>query len=70
MTKHRYAIADGQRVFYRAAGLKIASEILLLHRFLTSPHMHDLIPSLADSHQLVAPDLAGFGFSDAPDNKR
>jgi pimeloyl-ACP methyl ester carboxylesterase len=71
MTKYQYATVDGKRIFYRAAGLKIAPTILLLHGFPTSPHMfHDLIPALADSYHLVAPDLPGFGFSDAPDNKR
>src|SRR6201982_3176243 len=29
-----------------------------------------LIPTLADRYHLVAPDLPGFGFSDAPDRKR
>ena len=30
----------------------------------------NLIPTLADSYHVVAPDLPGFGFSDAPDRKR
>jgi pimeloyl-ACP methyl ester carboxylesterase len=30
----------------------------------------NLIPALADHYRLVAPDLPGFGFSDAPDRKR
>ena len=29
----------------------------------------DLIPALADNYHVVAPDLSGFGFSDAPDRK-
>jgi len=30
----------------------------------------NLIPSLADRYHVIAPDLPGFGFSDAPDPKR
>lgn len=30
----------------------------------------DLIPALADSYHVVAPDLPGFGLSDAPDRNR
>jgi pimeloyl-ACP methyl ester carboxylesterase len=30
----------------------------------------NLIPLLADSYHLVAPDLPGFGFSDAPERKQ
>jgi pimeloyl-ACP methyl ester carboxylesterase len=30
----------------------------------------NLIPALADRYHVVAPDLPGFGFSDAPDRKR
>jgi pimeloyl-ACP methyl ester carboxylesterase len=30
----------------------------------------NLIPTLADRYHVVAPDLPGFGFSDAPDRKR
>jgi pimeloyl-ACP methyl ester carboxylesterase len=43
----------------------------LLHGFPTSSHMfRNLIPALADRFHVVAPDLPGFGFSDAPDRKR
>jgi pimeloyl-ACP methyl ester carboxylesterase len=68
MTKYQYATVDGKKIFYREAGSKTAPTILLLHGFPTSSHMfRDLIPALADSYHLVAPDLPGFGFSDAPD---
>ena len=67
MTTYQHAIVDGSRIFYREAGLKDASSILLLHGFPTSSHMfRNLIPLLADRFHLVAPDLPGFGFSDAP----
>src|SRR5437660_3375847 len=71
MNWYHYAIVDGSKIFYREAGSKTAPTILLLHGFPTSSHMfRNLIPALADSYHVVAPDLPGFGFSDAPDRKR
>ena len=71
MTNYQYATVDGRKIFYREAGSKTAPTILLLHGFPTSSHMfRDLIPALADSYHLVAPDLLGFGFSDAPDRNK
>lgn len=71
MTSYKHAIVDGNKIFYREAGPADAPTILLLHGFPTSSHMfRNLIPALADSYHVVAPDLPGFGFSDAPDRKR
>jgi pimeloyl-ACP methyl ester carboxylesterase len=71
LTNYRYATVDGTRIFYREAGLKTAPAILLLHGFPTSSHMfRNLIPMLGDRYHVVAPDLPGFGFSDAPDRKQ
>ena len=71
MTKYQYATVDGHKLFYREAGSKTAPAILLLHGFPTSSHMfRNLIPTLADRYYVVAPDLPGFGFSDAPDRKQ
>jgi len=71
MNQYQYAIVDGSKVFYREAGPKTAPAILLLHGFPTSSHMfRNLIPALADRYHVIAPDLPGFGFSDAPDRKR
>jgi pimeloyl-ACP methyl ester carboxylesterase len=71
MLRYQYAIVDDNRVFYREAGPKDAPAILLLHGFPTSSHMfRDLMPALADRYHVVAPDLPGFGFSDAPDSKQ
>jgi pimeloyl-ACP methyl ester carboxylesterase len=65
---HRTINVDGLNVFYREAGRRDAPVILLLHGFPTSSHMfRDLIPALADRYRLIAPDLPGFGFTDAPD---
>ena len=49
---------------------KDAPAILLLHGFPTSSHQYrGLIGQLADKYRVIAPDLPGFGFSDAPDAK-
>jgi pimeloyl-ACP methyl ester carboxylesterase len=70
-TRYRHATVDGFKIFYREAGPQSAPTILLLHGFPTSSHMfRNLMPALADRHHVVAPDLPGFGFSDAPDRKR
>jgi pimeloyl-ACP methyl ester carboxylesterase len=67
MVRYRTAKVDGRQVFYREAGDPHAPALLLLHGFPTSSHMfRDLMPLLADSCHIVAPDLLGFGFSDAP----
>jgi pimeloyl-ACP methyl ester carboxylesterase len=71
LTTYQHATVDGCSIFYREAGPKDASTVLLLHGFPTSSHMfRNLIPLLADRFHLVAPDLPGFGFSDAPDRAR
>lgn len=70
MTSYQYSIVNGDKIFHRDAGPKNAPAILLLHGFPTSSHMfRNLIPALADRYHVVAPDLPGFGFSDAPDRK-
>jgi pimeloyl-ACP methyl ester carboxylesterase len=57
-------------IFYREAGPQNAPTILLLHGFPTSSNMfRNLIPRLATSFHVVAPDYPGFGESSAPDHK-
>lgn len=71
MTAYRYATVNGVKIFYREAGAEGSPAVLLLHGFPTSSHMfRDLIPTLSDRYHVVAPDLPGFGFSDAPDRQR
>jgi pimeloyl-ACP methyl ester carboxylesterase len=71
MVRYRHIVVDGTKIFYREAGPKMAPAILLLHGFPTSSHMfRNLIPALAGRYRVVAPDLPGFGFSDAPDRKQ
>src|SRR5215831_6846326 len=71
MTSFQSVDVNGNKIFYREAGPKTAPNLLLLHGFPSSSHMfRNLIPLLADRYHVVAPDLPGFGFSDAPDRKR
>lgn len=68
MVRYRTAAVDSHQVFYREAGDPKHPTLLLLHGFPSSSHMfRNLIPLLADRFHIVAPDLPGFGFSDAPD---
>src|SRR6201984_188355 len=70
MISYKHAIVDGTKIFYREAGNNQAPVIVLLHGFPTSSHMfRNLIPALARRYHVVAPDLPGFGFSDAPDRQ-
>jgi len=71
MTSFHSVDVQGNKVFYREAGPKNAPNILLLHGFPSSSHMfRNLIPGLSNRYHVIAPDLPGFGFSDAPDRKR
>jgi pimeloyl-ACP methyl ester carboxylesterase len=64
---HRYATVEGRQLFYREAGPPGAPAVMLLHGFPASSFMfRNLIPALADSYHVIAPDLLGFGLSDAP----
>jgi pimeloyl-ACP methyl ester carboxylesterase/alkylhydroperoxidase family enzyme len=57
-------------LFYREAGSTDAPAVLLLHGFPSSSHQfRGLIDRLSDKYRVIAPDLPGFGFSDAPDVK-
>jgi pimeloyl-ACP methyl ester carboxylesterase len=70
-TLHRTVNVKGLDMFYREAGDAQAPTLLLLHGFPTSSHMfRNLIPRLAGEYHLIAPDLPGFGFTDAPDRTR
>ena len=67
MISYKQATVEGNKIFYREAGAETAPAILLLHGFPTSSHMfRNLIPHLSSRYHVVAPDLPGFGFSDAP----
>lgn len=69
MTEMHYKNAEvyGHRLFYREAGAVDGPTVVLLHGFPTSSFMfRDLIPHLADEYRVIAPDMLGFGLSDAP----
>src|ERR1700757_293364 len=57
-------------IVYREAGPETAPTILLLHGFPTSSNMfRNLIPRLATSFHVVAPDYPGFGQGSMPSHK-
>jgi pimeloyl-ACP methyl ester carboxylesterase len=61
---------QGIDIFYREAGAENAPVLLLLHGFPTSSNMfRNLMPRLAQSFRVIAPDYAGYGFSGMPDRK-
>ena len=67
MITYRTLTVDGLNVFYREAGPVDAPTIVLLHGFPSSSHMfRGLIPALAETFHLVAPDYPGFGYSASP----
>ena len=62
---------NGLNIFYREAGPKDGPVVLLLHGYPTSSHMfRNLIPVLGQTYHVIAPDLPGFGYSDAPDHNQ
>ena len=70
-THYRSAIVDGIEVFYREAGPSDGPVLILLHGFPSSSRMfRDLIPRLADTYRLIAPDYPGFGHSAVPDRSK
>jgi pimeloyl-ACP methyl ester carboxylesterase len=67
MTNHRTIEIDGLRVFVREAGDPNAPALVLLHGFPASSHMfRELLPLLASRFHVIAPDMIGYGHSDAP----
>jgi pimeloyl-ACP methyl ester carboxylesterase len=66
---YRNLKVNGLNVFYREAGPKNAPVVLLLHGYPTSSHMfRNLIPILSKQYHVIAPDLPGYGYTDAPDH--
>lgn len=65
--RYQTVTIDGVDIFYREAGPKDGPVILLLHGFPTSSHMfRNLIPALADTYRVIAPDYPGYGQSSMP----
>jgi pimeloyl-ACP methyl ester carboxylesterase len=59
---------DGLNVAYREAGDLSSPKLVLLHGWPSSSHQYrNLIPILARTFHVIAPDYPGFGNSDTPD---
>ena len=68
MVRYQTALVDGLTIAYREAGNQQNPKLVLLHGFPASSHQYrNLIPALAGSFHVVAPDYPGFGNSDLPD---
>jgi len=64
---YRNQRVEGVNIFYREAGFSERPTIVLLHGYPSSSHMfRELIPRLAGKYHVIAPDMPGFGYSDAP----
>jgi pimeloyl-ACP methyl ester carboxylesterase len=64
---YRQETIGGITIAYREAGDPSQPTILLLHGFPTSSHMfRNLIPVLARTYHVIAPDYPGFGASQMP----
>lgn len=65
---YRSLPVDGLDIAYREAGDPARPTVVLLHGFPSSSHQYrDLVPALADTFHVVAPDYPGFGRSSHPD---
>lgn len=66
-TRHRDRELDGLQVHYREAGVSSSTAVVLLHGSPSSSYsFREVLPVLGETTYVVAPDLVGFGFSDAP----
>jgi pimeloyl-ACP methyl ester carboxylesterase len=67
-TPHHITVND-LTIHYLEAGTPdhLTPPILLLHGFPTSSHLYrNVIPTLAETHRVIALDLSGYGLSDKP----
>ena len=63
----RFADVNGVRIHYLIAGE--GAPVVLLHGYAQNSHMwRPLIPELAKTHLVIAPDLRGFGESSKPES--
>jgi pimeloyl-ACP methyl ester carboxylesterase len=68
--RSRFAEVEGVRVHYQEAGPVGAPAIILIHGFTASTLVWSdvLLPIAENGFRVIAPDLAGFGFSGKPRN--
>jgi len=70
-THYKRIKINGLNIFYREAGPVDGPVILLMHGYPTSSFMfRDLIPILSNRYHVIAADMPGFGYSDAPDHSQ
>ena len=68
-TRHRTINIDGVDVFFREAGHRGSPGLLLVHgQPCSSFYFRNIIGPLSEAAHVVAPDLPGFGFTEAPEN--
>lgn len=67
-TRHRHREVDGLQVHYRESGVPSSTAVLFVHgdRSSASYAFRDVLPVVGEHAYVIAPDLPGFGFSDAP----
>lgn len=64
---HQYITAGALRMHVALAGPQDAPPLVLLHGWPQHWYLwRDVIPAVADRYRVIAPDLRGFGWSDAP----
>jgi len=67
--EHHFAQAGDIRMHYAEAGDPAGEPLVLLHGWPQNHHMwRRVIPLLEDRFRIIAPDLRGFGQTDAPDS--
>ena len=67
--RHHTIDLDGVKLFYREAGRRDAPGVLLLHgQPCSSYSFRNVIGPLAEVARVIAPDLPGFGFTEAPED--
>jgi pimeloyl-ACP methyl ester carboxylesterase len=69
LVRHKTVSVGQVHTFYREAGPKDASVILLPHGYpCSSFEFRNFMPRLADRWRLIAPDYPGFGYSETPES--
>lgn len=65
--QHHYAVVNGLRMHYAAAGPDDGDPVVLVHGWPQHWYVwRRVIPLLADRFRIIAPDMRGFGWTDAP----
>ena len=68
-TRHLYREVGGVRVHYREAGAPSSTAVLLIHGFPSSSYsFRGVLPLIGEHSYVIAPDMPGSGFSDAPED--